>query len=137
MHRAMLIEMPIKIRAYDIDAVGIVSNIVYIRWFEDLRHEFLDKYYPFESMILEGKSPLLMKTEVEYLSPLTIHDKPTGRLWADKFGKTKWNLALEILCGTTIKCKGKQTGCFFSLESGRPTPFPDWFLQTYKDQRKS
>ena len=75
-----------------------------------------------------------MKTELEYLKPLTIHDKPTGRLWADSFGKTKWNLALEIVNDKTTHCIGKQTGCFFSLESQRPTPFPDWFLQIYRNE---
>ncbi len=30
--KPLLIEMPIKINFYDIDAMGIVSNIVYVRW---------------------------------------------------------------------------------------------------------
>jgi len=42
--RPMLIQKPLKINGYDIDVMGIVSNIVYIRWFEDLRFEFLDRY---------------------------------------------------------------------------------------------
>ena len=36
--RVMELEMPLKVRAYDVDAMGYVSNIVYVRWFEDLRH---------------------------------------------------------------------------------------------------
>ena len=35
--RQLIAEKEITINAYDIDARGIVSNIVYIRWFEDLR----------------------------------------------------------------------------------------------------
>ena len=30
-------EQPLPIRTYDIDFAGIVSNIVFIRWLEDLR----------------------------------------------------------------------------------------------------
>jgi len=37
--RPFLIEVPLPVRTYDIDFAGIVSNIVYIRWLEDLRLE--------------------------------------------------------------------------------------------------
>ena len=32
----LVAEREIEVNNYDIDAMGIVSNIVYIRWFEDL-----------------------------------------------------------------------------------------------------
>jgi acyl-CoA thioester hydrolase len=35
-------EQPLPIRTYDIDFAGIVSNIVFIRWLEDLRLALLD-----------------------------------------------------------------------------------------------
>jgi acyl-CoA thioester hydrolase len=44
--KPMLVELEIKIKAYDIDVMGIVSNIVYVRWFEDLRTLFLIHFYP-------------------------------------------------------------------------------------------
>jgi acyl-CoA thioester hydrolase len=37
----MLVELELPIRTYDIDFAGIVSNIVYIRWLEDLRIQML------------------------------------------------------------------------------------------------
>ena len=36
-HDQFLVEMPLKVQGYDIDVAGIVSNIVYVRWLEDLR----------------------------------------------------------------------------------------------------
>ena len=39
-------EQPLPIRTYDIDFAGIVSNIVFIRWLEDLRLGLLDQAYP-------------------------------------------------------------------------------------------
>ena len=39
-------EQPLPIRTYDIDFAGIVSNIVFIRWLEDLRLALLDQTYP-------------------------------------------------------------------------------------------
>ena len=39
-------EQPLPIRTYDIDFAGIVSNIVFIRWLEDLRLGLMDQAYP-------------------------------------------------------------------------------------------
>jgi hypothetical protein len=73
--RPILIQKPLKINGYDIDVMGIVSNIVYIRWFEDLRFEFLDRYWPFENMLKSNRSPVLSTTHVKYRYPLTIYDR--------------------------------------------------------------
>jgi len=40
--RAFEISTPIAIRTYDIDFAGIVSNIVYLRWLEDMRLLWLE-----------------------------------------------------------------------------------------------
>ena len=77
--KPLLVEADLYIHAYDVDVMGYVSNIVYIRWFEDMRHHMLDIVYPFEKMIEEGIAPVLMHTELDYLRPFTIHDKPIGR----------------------------------------------------------
>ena len=39
--RKLVAERNFEVNGYDIDAMGIVSNIVYIRWFEDLRTDFI------------------------------------------------------------------------------------------------
>ncbi len=70
----------IEVNGYDIDAMGVVSNIVYIRWFEDLRTAFINQHMNYSTMINQGISPILMKTEAEYKVPVTIHDKPVGRI---------------------------------------------------------
>jgi len=40
--RTLNIDLPITVKTYDIDFMGIVSNISYVRWMEDLRLQFLD-----------------------------------------------------------------------------------------------
>jgi hypothetical protein len=46
-------EQPLPIRTYDIDFAGIVSNIVFIRWLEDLRLGLLDQVYPLTQALAE------------------------------------------------------------------------------------
>jgi acyl-CoA thioester hydrolase len=129
--RPMLIEKEIRINAYDIDVMGIVSNIVYIRWFEDLRLVFLDQYYPYTEMMQSQISPILLKTEVEYKASLTMFDKPVGRCWLVEMGKSKWEMAFEISAGPKIYCTGKQTGCFYHLGRRKPIRVPENLLQQY------
>ena len=137
MNRPMLTERDIKIRAYEIDAVGIVSNIVYIKWFEDLRHAFLDAYYPFDIMVSDGISPVLMKTEAKYLSPLRIEDKPIGRCWAAKMAGVRWEIAIEISCGDKVYCKGLQKGCFINIATGMPTRVPEQLVEACEADTKT
>ncbi len=131
LNKPMLVSSELKIKAYDVDAMGYVSNIVYVRWFEDLRHVFLDKYYPFDKMISENKSPVLIETNVQYKLPLTIHDTATGYLWVEEMKKTKWTMRIEITQGDQIHCIGTQKGYFLDIENKRPARLPDNMYNEY------
>ncbi|MDR2010728.1 MAG: acyl-CoA thioesterase [Bacteroidales bacterium] len=135
MKRPMQVQQDIHIKAYEIDSMGIVSNIVYIKWFEDLRHLWLEKYYPYKDMMAEKKSPMLMRTEVDYKKPLTILDFPVGKTWMEKLGRTKWEMGFEISINDIVYCAGKQIGCFFDIEKNSITAFPDRMLEVYNNEK--
>lgn len=133
---SMIVKMNIRIQAYDIDVMGIVSNIVYIRWFEDLRMLFLEKHYPYEEMIATGISPILIKTEAAYKKPLSIHDHPTGSCTIKNLGSSKWEMEFEIKSDKVLHCKGKQIGCFYNLERKRPSLVPKRLLQAWENAQE-
>ena len=97
----------------------------------------LDTYYPFDRMMDEETSPVLAHTEADYKLPLTIHDKPTGRIWVEKMGVTKWSMGFEIFQGDKIHCIGSQTGYFLNLKTGRPQKMPEGLLGPYNSQRSA
>ena len=132
--RPMMVEEQILVKAYEIDSMGIVSNIVYIKWFEDLRHTFLNKYYPYKEMMKTGISPILVKTEAQYKSPIKITDSPVGRSWVSSLGKVRWEIIIEICSGDTVHCIGKQMGCFFDIAKNEPTTTPKVLLEAYKKE---
>jgi len=132
--RPMLIEKEIEVKGYDIDIMGIVSNIVYVRWFEDLRLVFLNAYCPYQEMIGGKRSPILMKTEIEYKASLTFFDHPVGRCWMSNIGRSKWEMEFEIASGQITNCTGKQMGCFFDLEKKRPIPLPQRLVEQYEKE---
>ncbi|MFV0352942.1 MAG: acyl-CoA thioesterase [Oscillospiraceae bacterium] len=109
--RPMFVEKEIKVHAYDIDVMGIVSNIVCIRWFEDLRFLLLETYWPYGDMLKIGQSPILNKTDLT---------------------RSRWTVSLEIRAEGTLMCKGSQTGYFYDMEQKRPVPIPQQLHSIYQ-----
>jgi len=79
LHRALEVTLQIPVRTYEIDFAGIVSNIVYIKWLEDLRLKFLEEHFPIHQQIEQGYVPILAGTEIEYKRPIKLIDKVIDR----------------------------------------------------------
>ncbi|MDC7123978.1 MAG: thioesterase family protein [Spirochaetales bacterium] len=123
--RKLEVEIDIHIKGYEIDVMGIVSNINYLKYFEDIRTEFLERYYPFDEMMKIGISPILMHSDVDYKVPLTIFDKPKGYSWVTRMDRMRWEFNFEIKTGDTINATGVQSGTFYNMERKRPVPIPE------------
>ncbi|MDZ7725870.1 MAG: thioesterase family protein [candidate division KSB1 bacterium] len=123
------IEQPLKVQGYDIDVMGIVNNVVYLRWFEDLRMAFLDNMMPFSEMIAKGYSPVLVKTCIKYYKPLTIHDQPKGILTLTRLTRIRWSITIDIKTGETVHCHGEQQGAFFHLKNHKIAKIPQEFME--------
>lgn len=118
------VSIPIVVKSYEIDVMGIVSNINYIKYFEDIRSEFLERYYPYDQMVKAGISPILMHTEIDYKRPLTIYDKPVGKAWVTKMERMRWEFRFEISTQDCMHATGLQRGAFFDMNHNRPVPVP-------------
>ena len=112
-------------RTYDIDFAGVVSNIVYIRWLEDLRLAMLEEAYPIAFALAEDTAPILLETRIAYERPVTIHDHLVGRMWVARMARVRWHVAAEFVVGDTVHARAEQTGIFIRLSTRRPSPGPD------------
>lgn len=119
-----ILERELPVRTYDIDFAGIVSNIVYIRWLEDLRLAMLDEAYPIARALAEDVAPILLETRIAYERPVTIHDALRGRMWATEMGRIKWHLAAEFVVGAEVRARAEQVGLFIRLSTRRPIAPP-------------
>ena len=129
--RKMYVELPIKVKSYDTDYMQIVSNTVYVKWFEDLRMEILDKYFPLNDMLKENKTPILSETHIKYIRPITLKNNPIGKAWVSELGKSKWIIDLQIWENDTLHCEGQQVGYYFDMTINKPTRFNQEFLDYY------
>ena len=121
------VEHHFRVMTYDIDFAGIVSNISYIRWLEDLRNLFAEQSLSLGRALQRGIAPALMHTEIDYLSPVRFPDTLTGRMWLAEHGRSKWVLAAEFKTQGTdqVVARAKQFGVFVALDSFRPVRLPD------------
>ncbi|MDM9583871.1 MULTISPECIES: thioesterase family protein [unclassified Nostoc] len=131
LHRPLEVVLAIPVKTYDIDFMGIVSNIVYIRWLEDLRLKFLDEHWQLNQQIEQGYTPILAGTEIEYKRPIKIIDKVIGRLWLSGLGRLKWTVKAEILSNNELAAVASQKGGFVSLENNRLIPIPEELQKKY------
>ena len=47
--------MSLRVKPYDIEVVGVVSNIVYVRWMEHLRLAMLEATAPAVELVITGR----------------------------------------------------------------------------------
>jgi acyl-CoA thioester hydrolase len=128
----MLVEIDFPIRTYDIDFAGIVSNIVYIRWLEDLRLTMLAQHYrPLPEILLTGIAPILINTDISYKQQITIHDRAIGKMWIEEVGNLRCTLAAEISSTGRLAAQAKQTVVFIDLATRRPVRMPTEFVTEF------
>jgi acyl-CoA thioester hydrolase len=126
------VELDFSVRTYDIDFAGIVSNIVYIRWLEDLRLTILEEYYPLENFLSKGLVPTLVETHIKYIRPITIADQPHAHMWIGRMTKLKLVFSAEFNINGEITTSSEQLGCLVDVSNGRPAPIPDDLYSEYQ-----
>jgi acyl-CoA thioester hydrolase len=125
------LELPIK--TYDIDFAGIVSNIVYIRWLEDLRLKMFESNFPIEKLMSKGYCPIINSTQIKYQKALRLSDRPVGKMWMSQLGRLRCTLQAEIYLGQEIAAIATQVGFFMSLETMRPMAMPEEIKEIYAE----
>jgi acyl-CoA thioester hydrolase len=125
------VEIPFQVKTYDIDFGGVVSNLVYVRWLEDLRLQIMQTYCPLEHQLDIGVGPVLLNTQIEYRKSIKFGETAIGRMWVINMTKLKWNVKAEILVDGKVAARAEQLGIFVKLPSGSPTTIPDKLYQEY------
>src|SRR5215211_5599639 len=121
------VQYSFRVMTYDIDFAGIVSNLSYIRWLEDLRNLFAEQALSIGEAFQRGIAPALMHTEVDYLAPVRFPDTVTGRMWMAEQGRSKWALDAQFESQATgrLVARARQIGVFVALQSLRPVRLPE------------
>ncbi len=118
-------EEPLRVQTYDIDFAGVVSNIVFVRWLEDLRLGLMARAYPLSRALAEDVAPILVATRIAYRRPVTLADPLVGRIRIAALGRVRWRLAAEFAVADRIHAEAEQEGLFIRLSTRRPIAIPE------------
>ena len=132
MNQKLQVTLNLQVKTYDIDFAGIVSNIVYLRWLEDLRLEMLNTYLPLKQLMARGYCPIIASTEIEYKKALRMFDRPVAKMWVSELGQSRCTLQAEICLDNKIVTTATQTGFFINLETMRPMAIPEELKAIYQ-----
>jgi acyl-CoA thioester hydrolase len=130
------VSLPFEVKTYDIDFAGHVSNIVFIRWLEDLRMKVLQTYLPLDDLMKKGIAPVLAQTVIDYKKPVKLFDRVAGRMWMCDLGQIRGTLQTEISVDGSIVAIARQVGVFVTMATGRPVRAPEEFLQDFEQYKK-
>jgi acyl-CoA thioester hydrolase len=132
--RTLNIDLPITVKTYDIDFMGIVSNISYIRWMEDLRLQFLEVHYPLQKLMSELIVPILSHTHLDYKRPIRMHDQVIGSIWMDKFDSSGWIANIEFTVNGKLAAMGAQGGVFINIGTMKRAEPPGGMKKKYDEE---
>ncbi len=130
--RPLLIHHTIHPQFYDFDLAGIVSNIVHVRWLEDLRTLFLEKHFTLEEQVQQGHAPVVLETHIAYRHPIRFGDRVTGSMWVGTLESVRWEVQAEFAVGGRIAATATQRGCFATIDGGRPIRMPRILVEAWK-----
>jgi acyl-CoA thioester hydrolase len=127
------IELQLPVRTYDIDFAGIVSNIVYVRWLEDLRIEIMSHSWPMEEQLQAGIAPIVLQTKIDYKQAIQMSDRPIGKMWVESLASLRWIVSAEISIAGKTSAVAQQMGIFINLQNKKPIRIPEKLQQLYDD----
>jgi len=115
-----IFELTIRVEPADIDQLGHVNNVMYLRWVQDIAVAHWNATAPDED-----KKHLLwvvLRHEVDYKPPAFLGDILTARAWAEDATKLKFERHTEFIrtCDGKSIVKARTIWCPVDASTGRP-----------------
>lgn len=130
--RCFEVTKPISIGTYDIDFAGHVSNIVYLRWMEDMRLKIFDEYFPLKQFMEAGLLPVIAASSIEYKRAIRLFDKPVAHMWLKEVRAASVIFNGEIIVDGQVTTTAAHTGVFVSATSMKPVRTPKIIVERFE-----
>lgn len=123
---------PITAAAADIDELGHVSNLVYLRWVLEAAtaHSAARGWGHPEYRALGGVF-VVRRHELDYLAQVTAGQDLVATTWVASWKAASCVRATELARGDQIVARAATTWAFMSLGSGRPQRIPEILRETF------
>lgn len=129
-------EMTLPVRFYDTDLLGVVNNVVYVRWLEDLRTAWCDRYWPLADQMAEGYAPVIASIHIDYHGPTRFGEHVVGQVWATP-EKARLVIDTEIRANGRLSVTARQIVAMVRLDGLKPTRIPRRLHLLYEEALRS
>ncbi|MEZ4363500.1 MAG: thioesterase family protein [Kofleriaceae bacterium] len=120
--------LQVTTKADDIDEVNHVSNLVYLRWVQDIAvAHSAELGWPFSRYRAHGAIFVVRRHELDYVAPVLLGEVVRLETWVESLKAASCVRRTEIVRerDSQVVCRGKTLWAFVSFEDGRPQRIPE------------
>lgn len=129
------------LRWADMDAFGHVNNVVFLRYLEEARIDFMFRLAPGDGSPSFSGGSVVARHEIDYVRPLVHRHAPvTIESWVTRISAASLTIAYEVKDEDTLYVRASTVVVPYDLEAGRPRRISaeeKAFLQEYMDDADS
>jgi acyl-CoA thioester hydrolase len=110
----------------DIDELGHVSNLVYLRWVQDvaMAHSRA-RGWDWARYRALGAVFMVRRHEIDYVAQVTLGDELRAETWVDTWRAASCVRKTELIRGDKIVARAATTWALIGVASQRPQRIPD------------
>jgi acyl-CoA thioester hydrolase len=112
--------LPIIVQSSDIDALGHVNNVVYLRWMQEVAAAHWEAAAPVE--LREQTVWVVVRHEIDYKAPAFEGERLEARTWVGEPAGATWERFIEIRRPEEDKLLARGRSVYAALDksTGRP-----------------
>jgi acyl-CoA thioester hydrolase len=119
---------PIRVTSDDIDELGHVNNVVYIRWVQEVASAHWRSVASEE--IRNRYLWVVLRHEIDYRNPAFLDDDITGSTWVGDHHGARFERFVKLTSSNgTIYAEAKTIWCLLNRDSMRPLRIPPEVLK--------
>lgn len=116
-------EIEVRIQPGDVDGMGHVNNIVYVRWVQDVALAHWFAVAPTEAQA--AMTWVVLRHEIDYLRAARPGDIVRARTWVGEGKALRYERHTTIVRGDgMVLARGRTLWCPVDIATGRPTRVP-------------
>jgi acyl-CoA thioester hydrolase len=118
----------------DIDDVNHVSNLVYVRWIQEVAVAHSTALgWPFERYRGHGAVFVVRRHEIDYVAPVLLGQQVRLETWIESVKAASCIRRTELyrVADQQLVCRGSTLWAFMSFEAGRPQRIPEEVLKVF------
>lgn len=126
MHTKVPYQHKIKVTADDIDELGHVNNVVYVRWVQEVAAAHWEHSAP--SPLKTKYAWVVLRHEVDYKNPGFLNDEITGLTWVGEHNGARFDRFVKIQSAEKVLAEAKTTWCLLDAKTFKPIRIPEEIL---------